>query len=341
MKKAGIFAALAMFAGAGALATGSAGLAFASSGAPPAAPMSAPTSSSPPGNNGTIKIDQTPLVQGGTVDHSNHPHVQCQFALSFFGFDSPSDTATVTFTAQPPSGQGTAVTPTMGPSTFSFPGSGAGGSLDISVPYELDVSGLTLQPQQGYHIKVSVDVDGVVSHAADSKYKVFWYEPCATGGGSTTTLAPTSTTLASGSGGLGGSTTIPSTTIPSTTVPTSTTLLSGSGGLSGSTTTVPTGGRGQAPPTGGQSPLASGQSQLASGQAPDASGQSHLVFTSGQPGAGTSPIPAGAATDLGFFKPGSWLGSSAPWILMILGGVLLMGTGAFGLLSRRITSATR
>jgi len=329
MKKAGIFAALAMFAGAGALATGSAGLAFASSGAPPSAPMSV----SPPGNNGTIKIDQTPLVQGGTVDHANHPHVDCQFALSFFGFDAPSDTATVTFTAQPPSGHGTTVTPTVGPSNLSFPGSGAGNSLDISVAYQLDVTGLTAQPQQGYHIKVSVDVDGVASHAADSKYKVFWYEPCTTGSGSSTTTSTTSTTsttLASGSGGLGGGS-----TTTSTTSTTSTTLLSGSDDLTGSTTTLPSGGRGPAGPTGGQPVVSGGQSQLASGQ-------SALVFTSGQATqAGTPAIPAGAATDLGFFKPGSWIDSSAPWILMILGGVLLMGTGAFGLLSRRITSATR
>lgn len=90
--------------------------------------------------------------------------------------------------------------------------------------------------------------------------------------------------------------------------------------------------------------MGAGQSQPDSGQSQLDLGQSHLVFTSGQPdqaGAGTAPIPAGAATDLGFFKPGSWVSSSAPWILMILGGVLLMGTGAFGLLSRRITSATR
>ncbi|HET7524141.1 MAG TPA: hypothetical protein VFJ79_08375, partial [Acidimicrobiales bacterium] len=155
------------------------------------------------------------------------------------------------------------------------------------------------------------------------------------------TTSTTSTTLASGSGGLGGSTTT------STTSTTSTTLLSGSGDLTGSTTTIPTGGRGQAPPTGGQPQVSAGQSQLIAGQAVSDQGSRALSdrvpqVASGQAAQADTPaIPAGAATDLGFFKPGSWLGSSAPWILMILGGVLLMGTGAFGLLSRRISSATR
>jgi hypothetical protein len=138
----------------------------------------------PPGNNGTIKIDQTVLVPSGKVDHANHPHVSCQFALSFFGYDTGTDTAQVTFTAQPPSGKFTPVAISSGPSALSFtvPRRTGGGQLDDSVPYSLDVSGLKEGPQ-GYHIRVTVDVSGAKN--ADSKTKVFWYTPCAPAQGGT------------------------------------------------------------------------------------------------------------------------------------------------------------
>src|SRR5215217_2739635 len=52
----------------------------------------------PPGNNGTIKIDDTPFD-----DHpNNEPHVGCVFQVDFYGFDEGDLDATVTFTLVPP-----------------------------------------------------------------------------------------------------------------------------------------------------------------------------------------------------------------------------------------------
>src|SRR5438105_6567156 len=78
------------------------------------------SSGAPPGNNATIKINNVP------VDNvNNDPHVTCPFRLSFYNFDSGSgvsDAAEVTFVAQPPSGKNVVLPPSMGDSSFTFPG---------------------------------------------------------------------------------------------------------------------------------------------------------------------------------------------------------------------------
>ena len=52
----------------------------------------------PPGNNGTIKLDDTPFD-----DHpNNEPHVGCVFQVDFYGYDEGDLDATVTFEAHPP-----------------------------------------------------------------------------------------------------------------------------------------------------------------------------------------------------------------------------------------------
>ena len=52
----------------------------------------------PPGNNGTVKIDDTPFD-----DHpNNEPHVGCIFQVDFYGFDAGDLDADVTFEAWPP-----------------------------------------------------------------------------------------------------------------------------------------------------------------------------------------------------------------------------------------------
>src|SRR5579872_1642932 len=208
MKRAGVFATLAMVAGVGAITIGSARLASASPGLP--------RSSAPPGNNGTIKIDGTPLLNPGRGDEANHPHVTCSLALTFFGYDAAPDTAVVQFSAQPPSGRFTPVAANGSlTNTVHFTGSGPGNSFDKSVGYTLDVSGLTAQAKQGYHVKVSVEV--TYSQGSDDKSKVFWYKPCAPDQATTTT-----STLPEqkGSGGQLGCVTNCSTTPPTTTPPT-------------------------------------------------------------------------------------------------------------------------
>ena len=109
---------------------------------------------SPSGSNATIKVDGV-----GDTDSGNDPHVTSPFQLSLWGFDAGTDTASVAFTAQPPSGpQGQAVPITSGPATFAFVGSGDKHVFDVAKTYTLDTSGLKVQPQQGVHLVVTVVV---------------------------------------------------------------------------------------------------------------------------------------------------------------------------------------
>lgn len=129
----------------------------------------------PPGNNGTVKIVDTAIDDLNDENSANHPHVACDFSIRWYGFDEGTRTTTVSFEAQMPSGT-SAVTALTGRSSFTFSSDGGGDSLNWSEPYELDTTGLTLQPQQGYHIKVTVTTDG--SQGNDTKSKVFWVAPC-------------------------------------------------------------------------------------------------------------------------------------------------------------------
>ncbi len=87
---------------------------------------------------------------------------------------------------------------------------GGGGSearLDASETYDLSalLTGFEPHPQQGWHIKLTINSDG--SQGADVKDKVFWVSGCETP--PPTTTPPT--------------TTPPTTTPPTTTTPSSTT----------------------------------------------------------------------------------------------------------------------
>jgi hypothetical protein len=50
----------------------------------------------PPGNNGTVKIDDTPFDDAP----DNEPHVGCTFQVDFYGYDE-GDRRRVTFEAHP------------------------------------------------------------------------------------------------------------------------------------------------------------------------------------------------------------------------------------------------
>src|SRR5687767_14965856 len=56
------------------------------------------TKADPKGNNGTIKIDGEALQAG----QRNEPHVDCAFAIEFFGYDKGDLQAKVTFELQAP-----------------------------------------------------------------------------------------------------------------------------------------------------------------------------------------------------------------------------------------------
>jgi len=139
-----------MFVGAGLAAFVAAGVVAAG----PAAGDKGGNSGAPPGNNATIKINNVPV---DNVD--NQPHITCPFRVSLYNFDSGADvsnSALVTFVAQPPSGKDISLPPSLGDSSFTFPGP------DYFMDYSFDpvdtLGPLFLQPQQGYHVKITVKV---------------------------------------------------------------------------------------------------------------------------------------------------------------------------------------
>lgn len=134
------------------------GVTAAASGAAAALAQPAPAS-------GTVKIDGVP------VDNSpaNEPHVGCDFAVQFFGF--PDESATIRFNIQPPSGSFNQLLSEN--VTHIGDGMGGGNILDKEVFFTFADLGLPdnffEQPQQGFHVKLSVELPG-----GTEKHKVFW-----------------------------------------------------------------------------------------------------------------------------------------------------------------------
>ena len=127
--------------------------------------------SDPKGNNGTVKID------GVAFDDApnNEPHVGCSFQVDFYGYDQGDLNATVTFEGQAPTGGGTLLTDTI---AIGEDAAGGGTDLDASRTYDLSaaLANVTPQPNQGDHVKLTVNADG--SQGSDVKHKVFWVSGC-------------------------------------------------------------------------------------------------------------------------------------------------------------------
>ena len=125
----------------------------------------------PPGNNGTVKIDGVEFSQLP----NNEPHPGCIFDVEFFNFDAGVGDATVTFALHPPTG-----TEVLLVDTVDNDGDAAGGGQDFDgeelydLSDELAASGATPHPQQGFHIKLTVNAPGSIG--SDVKHKVFWVE---------------------------------------------------------------------------------------------------------------------------------------------------------------------
>jgi hypothetical protein len=127
----------------------------------------------PPGNNGTIKID----AEEFDSHPDNQPHVGCVFQVDFYGYDEGDLFADLTFRAHPPTGDGEVLETDrlfIGEDDNSGGGSQAG--LDASGTYTLDFTGFEPHPQQGFHVKLTINAEG--SQGADVKHKVFWVEEC-------------------------------------------------------------------------------------------------------------------------------------------------------------------
>lgn len=234
-------------------------------------------SNAPPGNNGTIKIDQFVVDSG----HDNDPHVSCGLSVTFFGFDGGLQTASIDLTPWAPTKGGNPFDTTT---SWNIGTRTGGGQLDQTVQIsqsDLDANGtftgITPQPHQGFHVKADVEVSG--SQGSDDKYKVFWLEPCSTTPTSTTTTTTTtSTTTPTSTTSPQGSTTTTSTT--STTAPGgTTTTTSTTTGTTTSSTSIPSGG-GTTP---GQSvPSSKPGSTKGSGSSP-AKQRGSLAFTGSNP----------------------------------------------------------
>ncbi len=139
----------------------------------------------PPGNNGTVKIEQGDETNG---DLGNEPHGEdCRIWLEFYGFDE-GQTADITFNAHAPT-KAKDDNPLVSDKAVEISGDQAGGGPNdpdlVSREYGYDLSaalvGVEPHPKQGYHIKLSIEnvknKDGS-SVPGGGKHKVFWLSPC-------------------------------------------------------------------------------------------------------------------------------------------------------------------
>ncbi|HEX4903967.1 MAG TPA: hypothetical protein VFU93_00855 [Acidimicrobiales bacterium] len=126
----------------------------------------------PAGNNGHIKIDDVAMDDG----NENVPHPGCTFVVDFFGYDVGTRTATLTFEGQAPTGGGELLVDTW---TFEVTSRETGNELNASRTVDLSsaLAGIEPHPLQGWHVKLTVHVDG--ARGADVKHKVFWVSECA------------------------------------------------------------------------------------------------------------------------------------------------------------------
>jgi hypothetical protein len=129
----------------------------------------------PPGNNGTVKVD------GLDIDSipENAPHQGCIFQIEFRGYDQGNLNATYSLTAQPPTGHGEVVA--SGTTFIGEDPAGGANDLDATVVINIDspvLLQLFQQPQQGFHLKLTVHADGSIGN--DTKFKVFWVTGCPT-----------------------------------------------------------------------------------------------------------------------------------------------------------------
>jgi hypothetical protein len=195
-------------------------------------------SADPPGNNGTVKIDGEPF---DTVP-DNQPHVGCTFQVDFYGFDEGDLNADVKFEAWAPtqleSDSQVLLTDTVFIGEDSSAGGGSEAGLDAEKTYTLDLTGITPHPQQGVHVKLTINAP--FSQGADVKHKVFWVTGCGGGGGGTTTTTQPGETTTTTTPGETTTTTQPGETTTTTTPgeTTSTTAPGGGGGGASSSQTT-------------------------------------------------------------------------------------------------------
>jgi hypothetical protein len=187
----------------------------------------------PPGNNGTVKIDDVPFDDAP----DNEPHVGCSFQVDFYGYDEGDLDAQVTFEAHPPTGPvQVLLTDTVFIGEDDNSGGGSEAGLDASVTYTLDFDGIEPHPNQGFHVKLTINAEG--SQGADTKHKVFWVTGCVPGpttstSGTTTTTSTTTTTTPGASSSSGETSTSGETTTTAAAVGGASSTSAGGGSAGG------------------------------------------------------------------------------------------------------------
>jgi hypothetical protein len=133
----------------------------------------------PGGNNGTVKVDGEPFEN----HPGNEPHVGCRFGIDAYGYEAGVPIS-IRFSLQPPTGRGDIVVidDVLDDDDASGGGSEAGhdGHFDADLSAALAV--VEPHPQQGFHVRLTVEVDG------GAKHKTFWVSGC---DGSTTSTTST------------------------------------------------------------------------------------------------------------------------------------------------------
>jgi hypothetical protein len=153
----------------------------------PLAMAAPPEGTRPPGNNGTVKVDDAPFD-----DHpNNEPHVGCVFQLDLYGYDLGDLSATYTLELWSPTGSGVV---DEGSTEIGEDSAGGGTDLDASVTVDLTAalarSSATPHPKQGYHVRLTVHAEGSIG--ADVKHKMLWVT-CASRSNAPTSAPPTTT----------------------------------------------------------------------------------------------------------------------------------------------------
>lgn len=163
------------------------------------APASAGTGGdAPAGNNGTVRIDDE-----ATPNQDNDPHIGCDFSVSFYGYDSRTQTGKLTFVGQAPTRGSGSVTLSAGWRTADRTG---GDQLDQTVPVSFSqLAGLfkgVAPAHQGYHVRLTATVSG--SQGSDVKHKVFWID-CPPGPAGPASSGPASSGSSNGASSVGAS----------------------------------------------------------------------------------------------------------------------------------------
>ncbi|WP_432890300.1 hypothetical protein ACQPYH_12510 [Kribbella sp. CA-245084] len=278
----------------------------------------------PPGNNGTVKIEGAD-IQSGPPD--NNPHQGCTFVVEFYNYDkNPDYFAKVTFEDQAPTKDGGLQVVSGNLSPFIGEDAAGGGTdLDARETYTLKFTGQP-QPQQGYHVKLTVDAPGSIG--ADKKHKVFWVSGC---DAPPTTTPPTKTPCPTKTPTKPPTTSPPTTTAPTTPPATTkppTTVPTTAPPSTPATTTAPpattTGTPSDTPPT---------ATTTATTPVPDVPGESQTPA----PGVPTE-VDAGFGGANGT-AANSVAGGNSPFglaggLLLVAGGLMLAGGGVVALRRR-------